>query len=49
MTSERSLASYIDHTLLAAEATPEQVVTLCAEAREHGFKGCVSVPLMYRW
>lgn len=31
------LAAYIDHTLLKPEATDEQLRTLCAEAREHGF------------
>lgn len=32
-----SLASYIDHTLLKATATPQDIQKLCAEAREHGF------------
>ncbi|GAB4488495.1 MAG: deoxyribose-phosphate aldolase [Anaerolineales bacterium] len=32
-----ALASWIDHTLLKPEATPEQVKALCAEAREHRF------------
>ena len=31
------LAARIDHTLLAAGATPAAIETLCAEAREHGF------------
>lgn len=31
------LARYIDHTLLAADAQPEQVITLCQEAREYEF------------
>lgn len=31
------LAQYIDHTLLAADATREQIATLCGEAKQHGF------------
>ncbi|RKN86981.1 deoxyribose-phosphate aldolase [Paenibacillus ginsengarvi] len=31
------LPSYIDHTLLKAEATPEAVLKLCDEARQYGF------------
>ncbi len=38
-----NLAPYIDHTLLKATATPDNIVTLCAEAREHNFKAvCVN-------
>jgi hypothetical protein len=33
----RSLASYIDHTLLKPEATAAQVAQLCAEARDYRF------------
>ena len=33
----REIARAIDHTLLKAEATRDQIVQLCAEAREHGF------------
>jgi deoxyribose-phosphate aldolase len=33
-----SLASFIDHTLLAADATPERVRALCREGQEHGFR-----------
>ncbi len=37
------LASYIDHTLLKPEATPDQIRTLCIEAKENGFKTvCIS-------
>jgi len=37
------IAQYIDHTLLKAEATPQEVATLCAEAREHAFAAvCVN-------
>lgn len=39
----RSLASYIDHTLLKPEATAAQVAQLCAEAREYHFAAvCVN-------
>ncbi len=44
-----NLASYIDHTLLKAEASAEAVRQLCREAREYGFASvCVNscrVPL----
>ncbi|QLG93124.1 deoxyribose-phosphate aldolase [Pseudomonas yamanorum] len=32
-----ALASYIDHTLLAPDASRQQIRTLCEEAQEHGF------------
>jgi len=38
----RAVAKIIDHTLLKAEATREQVARLCDEAREYGF-GAVMV------
>jgi deoxyribose-phosphate aldolase len=45
----QSLAAALDHTLLKPEATPDQIVTLCAEARRYGFASvCVNpvfVPL----
>ena len=31
------LATYMDHTLLHTDATPEQIDQLCAEAKEHRF------------
>lgn len=34
---EQNLASYIDHTLLKADATSAAIAKLCAEAREFGF------------
>jgi len=38
-----NLAPYIDHTLLKATATPADIVTLCAEARQHQFRAvCVN-------
>jgi deoxyribose-phosphate aldolase len=37
------LGGCIEHTLLRADATPDDVARLCAEAREHGLFGvCVS-------
>jgi deoxyribose-phosphate aldolase len=45
----RDLARYIDHTLLKPEATEEQIIKLCNEAKEYGFASvCVNpgyVPL----
>lgn len=35
--SPRGLAPYIDHTLLAPEATEDDVARLCAQAVRHGF------------
>lgn len=35
--SKQNLAAVIDHTLLKAEATREQVIRLCREAAEHRF------------
>lgn len=47
--NRRTLARYIDHTLLKAEATPEQVTTLCQEALANHFAAvCINslyVPL----
>jgi deoxyribose-phosphate aldolase len=34
---EKQLAEHIDHTLLSATATSEQIKQLCAEAKEYGF------------
>lgn len=40
---EQRLASYIDHTLLAADTTSQQIQKLCQEARTHQFFGvCVN-------
>jgi deoxyribose-phosphate aldolase len=42
-TKHASLAKYIDHTILAANATEAAVLTLCDEAREYGFASvCVN-------
>jgi len=43
---EKQLAAYIDHTLLKAEATSEQIRKLCQEAASYGFC-CVSI--QQRW
>ncbi|MCE3009444.1 MAG: deoxyribose-phosphate aldolase [Proteobacteria bacterium] len=40
---EPNLASYIDHTLLKPDVTPEQIEILCREAAEHRFFGvCIN-------
>ena len=33
----QALAQFIDHTLLAPDASREQIATLCREAAQHGF------------
>lgn len=35
--NKKTLAQYIDHTLLKPDATEAELVKLCEEAREHGF------------
>ena len=35
MDSEMNMAAYLDDTLLKADATPEQVIAICKEAREY--------------
>jgi deoxyribose-phosphate aldolase len=46
------IASLIDHTILKADATRQDVLKVCAEAREYGFASvCVNpywVPLVAR-
>lgn len=38
-----NLNTFIDHTLLKPEATTEQVIQLCQEAKEHNFKAvCIN-------
>ncbi len=40
---ERGIASYIDHTILRADATEDEVKQYCREAREHHFHSvCVN-------
>ena len=46
--SWQSVAAIIDHTNLRPEATPEQIVRLCEEAREFGF-GAVMVNPCHVW
>lgn len=50
--TKAEIAAAIDHTLLKATATSEQIKMLCAEAKEYGFKSvCVNpywVPLCAR-
>lgn len=44
-----AVAHTIDHTQLSLSATPEQIDTLCAEAREHKFATvCVRLPYVSR-
>jgi deoxyribose-phosphate aldolase len=38
LANSQSIASLIDHTLLKPEATESDIVRLCREAREYGFK-----------
>jgi len=35
--NQLSLAAQIDHTLLKADATPQDIAKLCEEAKKHGF------------
>ena len=46
------LNKYIDHTILKADATPEQIVKLCEEAKQYNFMSvCVNpayVPLAHK-
>ena len=52
MSSVIEIANLIDHTLLKPDATRDQIVTLCQEARRYGFASvCVNsywVPLAFR-
>ena len=41
-------APYIDHTLLKADATPEQIAVLCEEAVEYGFASVCVPPRFVR-
>lgn len=40
----KTIAQTIDHTLLKPDATAEQIITLCAEAREHSFASVCVLP-----
>jgi deoxyribose-phosphate aldolase len=46
ITNEKQLAGCIDHTLLSATTTSEQIKQLCREAREYGF---CAVSVNPRW
>jgi len=46
VTDQRQLAGVIDHTLLAATATSDQIKQLCREAKEYGF---FAVSVNPRW
>ncbi|MBN1343208.1 MAG: deoxyribose-phosphate aldolase [Phycisphaerae bacterium] len=46
--SPAELASKIDHTLLKAEATSDQIEQLCGEGKEHGF-AAVCINSVYAW
>lgn len=46
--TRKQLASMIDHTILKAEATAEQIDTLCDEAREYGFAAVCVNPIFVR-
>jgi len=40
---EDNLNTYIDHTLLKAESSREEIITLCAEAKRYEFAAvCVN-------
>ena len=43
--SAREIAGYIDHTLLAANASREQITAICEEARQYQFKSVCVNPL----
>ncbi len=43
MIGKKEIARYIDHTILAANATSDKIVQLCSEAKEHHFASvCVN-------
>ncbi|MGP9605734.1 deoxyribose-phosphate aldolase [Arthrobacter sp. MYb224] len=43
--SARDIAGFIDHTLLAPNASREQIVTICEEAKKYEFKSVCVNPL----
>jgi deoxyribose-phosphate aldolase len=48
-TIDRALADMIDHTLLKPDATPHEIDTLCAEAKQYGFASvCVNPSFVSR-
>jgi deoxyribose-phosphate aldolase len=46
--SPRELASFIDHTLLKADAVDADIVKLCEEAAQHSFKAVCVNPIFVR-
>ncbi len=44
-----NLAGRIDHTLLKADATPEDAERMCREAREFGFAAVCTYPALLPW
>ncbi len=46
--NRKALAQRIDHTILSADATPEQIDRLIDEAREHGFAAVCVNPVYVR-
>lgn len=51
MTTENiDYASYVDHTLLAMDATEMQIAKLCEEAQQHNFYAvCVNLATCRWW
>ncbi|MGG0716436.1 deoxyribose-phosphate aldolase [Robertmurraya massiliosenegalensis] len=46
---EQTIAKYIDHTLLKADAMEEQIERLCLEAKEYGFASVCVNPTWVRY
>ena len=46
--NNKELANIIDHTLLKADATNEEIVKLCAEAKEYNFASVCVNPSMVK-
>ncbi|WP_019154566.1 deoxyribose-phosphate aldolase [Robertmurraya massiliosenegalensis] len=46
---EQTIAKYIDHTLLKADAKEEQIERLCLEAKEYGFASVCVNPTWVRY
>jgi len=49
ITQPRDLAHWIDHTILAPDATEAQVEPLCVEAIDHGFRSVCVNPIHVRF
>lgn len=47
-TDRKTIASIIDHTLLKASATPEQIIQCCRQAREYKFASVCANPCFVR-